>query len=260
MKDKKIYIIIVVFVIIIVATLIILNEAKKDTVRLYFLPLKDADASIIQYKDKIIIIDTGEKKDEQEIRKALKKFKIRKIDYLILTHPDKDHIGNAKYIIENYQVDKIFQTDYNKNSSLQEQLNKIIVEKNVESQILKEKQILEIDNLKITIYPPEKQYEDSNNNSLITLLEFDGKKALYVGDIEEERMEDILDKMPRVNLLKYPHHGKENKLAEEFIKKTSPEITVITGETPNEDIIRNLEQINSKIRLTCQQPVDITFK
>lgn len=237
-----------------------LKSSKNAELRLYFLPIKDADASIVKYKDITIMIDTGEEKDKKIIRAAIKKLKIEKINYLILTHPDKDHIGNSKYIIENYPVEKVFQTDYDKNSKKQEEVSKIILEKEIENIIVKEQYNIEIDKLKISIYPPKKIYNESNNNSLITLLEFNGYKALYTGDIEAERTKDILEDLEKVNLLKIPHHGRKNEQSIELIKKTMPEIAIITGEKPAQAILEVLNEIDCKIRLTAEKAIDITFK
>ena len=258
---KKIIAFILVAILGIVTFLIILkNNYQFYKVNFYFFPLQDADASLITYKDIVIIIDTGEEKDKEKIQKKLQNKSIKKIDYLILTHPDKDHIGNAQFLIENYQVGEIFQTDYDKESKLQENLNKIIEEKEIENKILTEEIEFQIEKLNVKIYPPRIQYEDSNNNSLIVTVEFNGRKALYAGDIREERMREILEDLEEVDLLKYPYHGRKNELSKEFIQKMKPKMTVITGENPDESIINELKNIGSKIRNTNERQVEITFE
>ena len=253
-------IIIVIILGIIISFIILKHNNYSDKVNFYFFSLQDADASLITYKDIVIIIDTGEEKDQEKIQKKLQDEKIKKIDYLILTHPDKDHIGNAQFLIKNYQIEKIFQTDYNKESKLQENLNKTIEEKEIENIILTEKIEFQIEKLNIKIEPPRVQYKDSNNNSLIVTVEFNGKKAFYAGDIREERMQEILGDMETVDLLKYPYHGRKNELSKEFIQMMKPKMTVITGENPDESIMNELKNIESKIRLTNKRQVEITFE
>lgn len=248
-------------VVMIIILFIFFISNTDNQLKLYFLSIENSDASIIKYKDITIMIDTGEEKDEKIIRETMNKLKIGKINYLILSHPDKDHIGNAKYIIENYLVEKIFQTDYIKNSETQEKLNKVILEKEIENVVVKEQYNIEIDKLNISIYPPEKFYNDSNNNSLITLLEFNNHKALYTGDIEEERTKDILKYLKKVDLLKMPHHGRKNSQSIELIKSTMPEMTIITGKKIEQDILQMLNEVNSKIRLTSSdKTIEIIFK
>lgn len=235
------------------------NNAIVKNVELYFLQLEDADCNIIKHQDKVIIIDTGEKKNQEKIKGKLNQLKINNIDFLILTHPDKDHIGNAKYLIENYEVKNIIQTEYDKKSDLQNEMNNAIEEKGIKNLILKEHQQINLDELQLEIYPPKEQYEDSNNNSLIVLLKYKNNKVLYTGDIREERMQNIMDELEKVDILKYPYHGRKNEYSKQFIEKTMPKFTVITGTEPDKEIIEKLESINSKIRLTCEQNVEITL-
>lgn len=245
---------------IITFSIILKNDNNSNKVNFYFFPLQDADASLITYKETIIMIDTGEEKDQEKIQKKLQDKKIPKIDYLILTHPDKDHIGNAQFLIENYQIGTIFQTDYDKESKLQDDLNEIIEKKEIQNEIVTEETELQIEDLRIKIQPPSKQYEDSNNNSLIVTIAYNGRKALYAGDIREERIQEILQDLEEVDLLKYPYHGRKNELSKEFIQKIKPKMTIITGENPDEDIINELKNVGSEIRITSERQVEIIFE
>ena len=260
---KKIFISLVIILVVVLGialVVLVLPNKNSNEVNFYFFPLEEADASIIAYKEKIVMIDTGEQKDQDQIEKELKNRQVKKIDYLILTHPDKDHIGNAQFLIENYEIGEVFQTDYAKESELQENLNKAIEERKIKNEILKEKTELQIEELKMQILPPNIQYEDSNNNSLIVIMEYNGKKALYTGDIREERMQDILEELEEVDLLKYPYHGRKNTLSRDFIQRTKPKMTIITGNSPDKDIIQELKNIGSKIRYTSEQSVEIIFE
>lgn len=262
MKKKLItstlILLIIIFIILVLS--IIDTRTNLENVKLYFLRLEDADCNIIKHKNKVIMIDTGEKKDQDKIEEEMKQLKISNIDYLILTHPDKDHIGNVKYILENYEVKNIIQTEYNKESYLQKEMDKTIENSGIENLILKEYKQINIEELQLEIYPPEKQYEDSNNSSLIVLLKYKDRKVLYTGDIREERIQDIMGNLEKVDILKYPYHGRKNEYSKQFIEKTEPKFAIITGTAPDKNIIEELESIKSKIRLTSEQQVEITLK
>lgn len=263
MKKKviiSIIILLIVIVFMLIVSMIINININPENVKLYFLRLDDADCSIIKHKDNVIIIDTGEKKDQEKIEEQMQKLKISNIDYLILTHPDKDHIGNASYLLEKYNIRNIIQTDYNKQSNTQNEMNKTIENTGVENLILKEYKQINIEEIKLEIYPPEKQYEDSNNNSLVVLLKYKDKKVLYTGDIREERIQDMIDKFEKVDILKYPYHGRKNEYSKQFIEKTQPEFVIITGTEPDESMVKKLNSIKSKIRLTSEQQIEITLK
>lgn len=88
------------------------NESiETGEYKVHFIDVGQGDSSLIQFPDgKNMLIDTGE--DTSEIRKNLIRYLdsvgVEKLDYLILTHTDSDHIGNAAYILENYEVDYIY--------------------------------------------------------------------------------------------------------------------------------------------------------
>lgn len=236
------------------------NNDNSAKVKLVFLELKNADCSVIQYENINIMIDTGESKDKEKIDKEMKKMNIQSIDYLILTHPDKDHIGNIEYLLDNYNVKNIIQNNYDKGTELQKEMNKKIENIKVNNIIVGEEYELNINNLFIKIKPPKKEYEDSNNNSLIITLKYNEYKVLYAADIQEERMNDIMSELENVDILKYPYHGRKNKYTKTFIEKIQPKYAIITGENPDEQVINELEKIKCKIRLTSEQKVEIKLK
>lgn len=235
-------------------------NTNSPSVNFYFFSLEDADASIISYEDTVIMIDTGEQRDQEVLQKKLQDKNIAKIDYLILTHPDKDHIGNAKYIIQNYSIGMILQTNYNKQSTLQTELNKEVEEKGISNEIVTKDLEIQIKDLYMKIQPSNIEYKDANNNSLMVTITYQRKKALYTGDIREERMQEILQEIGKVDILKYPYHGRKNELSKKFIQKTKPKITIITGKNPDEEIIEELKKVGSKIRLTSARPVEIIWE
>ena len=71
------------------------------------LKIGKADCIIINTGNKIVMIDTGEEENIDQIRDFMDEHNYNKVDTLILTHYDKDHIGGAKYIIEEYGVDTV---------------------------------------------------------------------------------------------------------------------------------------------------------
>ena len=76
-----------------------------------YLDVGQGDAIFIRFPDRTtMLIDCGLSNDENEqtIEEFFSDFKIKKIDYFVLTHPDLDHIGNARFILNNYKVDTVY--------------------------------------------------------------------------------------------------------------------------------------------------------
>src|SRR5690606_23501889 len=126
-----------------------------NNVELIFFGLGEADSSLIRNNEGVILIDTGEVHQSETIVNTLQRLGVEKIDYLILTHPDKDHIGGAYEIINNIKVDRIIQSSFRKGSALQETLNSLINEKNIEEIIPEVALHFNLNNIMVTVFPPE---------------------------------------------------------------------------------------------------------
>ena len=82
-------------------------ERQDTNFAVYYLDVGQSDCTIIICDDMTMIIDTGSKFRNIEIKSALFTLGIKQIDYLVITHPHDDHMSNASEIIENYDVKNI---------------------------------------------------------------------------------------------------------------------------------------------------------
>ena len=213
---------------------------------IYFLKAINADSIIIQSENANILIDTAEEKDNTTLALKLSELNITKIDYLIITHPDKDHIGNASFIINNYNVLNIIETSFDKGSNLQkifkENLKK---QSNINHIVLQDDYNFEIENMHFKILVPnESKYKEDNDYSLVTYLNIGKINFMFTGDIEQTRIKEQLEKENMdVDVYKIPHHGRYNNLSLDLIKKVTPEYAISTGDTDSE--ITNFLNANS---------------
>lgn len=251
---------VIVCILVISICILIIKSISKNSAEIYFMKLDEADCTIIKYLGQVIVVDTGEKKDEKLIKDRLKKLSIDCINYMILTHPDKDHIGSAKNIIENFEVQNIIQSGFDKKSDLQEELKKIIETKALEDIIVNDKYEIKIDDMTIEIYGvKDGEYKKSNDNSLVTIVKIGKRKICLSGDIEKERINEILKQssIEKCDILKVPHHGKSDKMSEKFIKKVEPRCAIITSKKADEEVVKVLKDIKSKIYYTSEYEIKI---
>lgn len=235
----------------------------------YFLDVGQGDCSIIisPFKRKIIMIDTGGKieyeKESWQIRNKkvnqgdtiltfLKSLGARKIDTLILSHGDFDHIGNAKYLLNNYKINKVI---FNNDSFNDLELNliKILDSKNIKYyQNIKE---ININNNKINIFN-SKLYNNENDNSNVIYFNYLETKILLMGDAGIKVEEDIISKynLKDIDILKVGHHGSSTSTSKAFIDTINPKYSIISvGKNnryghPNNEVLNNIEK--SKIYRT----------
>lgn len=234
------------------------NTAFKTTI----LSTGKSDCILIEIGDKVVMIDTGEDKNGEQIVDKLKEKGVNTLDYLILTHLDKDHIGGVDSVLSSVKVKNLIQANYEKDSKQYDEYTESLKQAGVEPVVLKEKMNLEINNAKISIQPASKSdYESSNDYSIMTSINYGEHRFLFAGDAEEKRLaEFISENTLKYDFVKIPHHGRYDKLTEAFLESITPEYAVITcsdKKAPNEDVLKILEKLNVKTFLTSDGDVVI---
>ncbi len=225
----------------------------------------EADCHLIKYpyNKNTILIDTGknEYKIKNEVIPYLKSIGIKKIDYLIITHGDLDHIGGSITLINNFQVKNVI---LNKGTftDLEKELIKNLNKKKIPYQI----NINKINLSNHTIYLLNNtKYNNENDNSIITYLTYQKYKFLYMGDASITTEDNLLENynLNNISILKVGHHGSNTSSSKDFISQINPSISLISvGENniyhhPNKEVINNLSKsriyrtdINNMVKLT----------
>lgn len=256
--NLKIFKVVIGCILIISIVILIIKSTNKNSAEIYFMKLDNADCTIVKYSGQVIVIDTGEKKDEKLIKEKLKKLNINCINYMILTHPDKDHIGSANDVIKKFEVQNIIQSGFNKGSDLQKELTETIESKKIENIIVNDRYEIKIDDMIIEIYgTKDGEYKKSNDNSLVTIIKIGKRKICLAGDIEKDRIKEIEKQslIEKCDILKVPHHGKSDKMSEKFIKKVEPKYAIITSKKADDEVLKILKDIKSKVYYTSNAEI-----
>ena len=201
-----------------------------------------------------ILIDAG-KNDYTIINGIIPYLKsrgIRKIDYLIITHGDEDHIGGAVALINNFRVDNII-LNRGECSELELELIDEVRNTNVINNVEK----IKVSN-NYLYFLNDKIYENENDNSNVIYLQYLRYRFLFMGDSSFVVEDYLLEKydLKNISLLKVGHHGSPTSTTKEFIDIINPKISLISvGKDniyghPNKDVLNNLQ--SSKIYRTDQ--------
>ena len=238
----------------------------KNNPYITFIDVGQGDGAFIHlpYNKSNILIDTGGKYNyniSKDIISYLKSESIKKIDYLILTHGDYDHMGEAINLVENYRVEKVI-FNCGEFNELEQDLIKVLDKKQIPYySCVKE---LNIDDNKLN-FLNNKDYDNENDNSNVIYTKLNNHKFLFMGDAGLEVEEDIIEKynLQDIDVLKVGHHGSKTSSDEEFINEINPKYSIISvGKNnryghPNKEVINNLN--NSKIYRTDEDG-SIMFK
>ena len=204
-----------------------------DPLKVVFFEIGKADAFLIYNDGAAILIDTGESESAEDILKYMEKKEVSTIDYLFITHFDKDHVGGASRIMENATVKQVYTSNYPKSSGEYDNFKSAINKKKIDASVLRENTEFEINGIKIKVNAPLQDIyseDPSNNSSLIIRIEYGEKSFLFMGDAMGERIKEYNSlELEKCNVIKMPYHGKYLPGLDELLKKTQPQYAVITS-------------------------------
>lgn len=231
----------------------------------------EADSMLISTPSKKvnILIDTGRGIDINNIIIYLKSIGISKLNYLIITHGDEDHIGGALYLIDNFKVDNVIlnKGDY---TELEVELITHLKNKNIKYT----NNINKIPLLGSYMYLLNtKKFSNENDNSIVTYFEYQKYKFLFMGDSSSKTEEYLINNynLTNISFLKVGHHGSNTSSSPLFINKITPKVSLISvGRNnlyhhPSKEVLTNLSNsviyrtdINKSIKIKINNKVKIT--
>lgn len=256
-KKETIIILVITFIIVLGLSLIYkFKEVDNYNFKIYFFNAGKADAILISKNNKYIMIDTGEESLSNEILRYFKENNITRLEYLIITHFDKDHVGSASSIIDNIEIRKVLQSNVPKDSEYYTNYLNSLNVKNIEPVTVTGNYDISFDDLAINVNGPSTTYEnnESNNSSLIVSIKNGENKFLFMGDSENARIKDFInDNKETYDFIKIPYHGYYLKRLGSLLENIDAKYGVMTCSSNlgcEEETINVLNNYNVKYYMT----------
>ena len=210
---------------------------NQFSVKISFINVGQGDSTLIRYKNKSYLIDTGGNLTmdlaTQCLIPYLRSQRIYKLDSVFITHYDFDHYGALDSLKRNFIVDNVY--DYNSIFPIQ-------------------KDNIKFNNLN-TFW--SETTENENDKSLVLYLEFCNTKFLLMGDAPSNIEKEIMKKYTiTCDVLKLGHHGSKDSSCIEFLKMVKPKVAIISCgkhnkyKHPNDETLKRLEQLKIPYRRT----------
>lgn len=236
---------------------------EEKNLKITFFNVGKGDAILIETENISMLIDAGYDDTAGVILDYLDQQEKSSLDYMVITHFDKDHVGGVDRVLEAVTVERILQPDYESDGGQYQEYQEMIKAENQQPELVTDTLKLSFDGVECLIYPPQQQaYEEEDNDfSLVISMTYGQQRFLFAGDCEKERLEELLSQTEfdlKHDLLKVPHHGRKEKNSEEFLQAVSPEAAIITcsEEEPGDDKVRKiLKQTGAQIFLTSEGTV-----
>jgi competence protein ComEC len=243
------------------------NPVSDDQTKINFLDVGQGDATLINMPNSMqILIDAGRDASVLDgLAKKMPKFD-RKIEYVLLTHPDADHIGGFENVLESYQVGEVIKTEKTSDSKLYGRILDEISKKNIPVVVPKPGQVFSFsggDQLKVfSPDPAEVEGFSSNDSSIISRFSSPNESVFSLGDAEVASQNEVLAKFPssdlKSDILKVSHHGAQSGLDKKMYEAVSPKTAVISvGKNnsyghPHQVVLDALNNLAIKILRTDQ--------
>lgn len=274
-KKQLFFLLLVVVLISVAAGISLYQEGREKPLTVTFLDVGSGDAALVEFpKGSVMLVDGGGFRDhafdvgEAVIAPVLLKKRIKKVDYVVLSHPHLDHLGGLGYIVENFRFKELWAGQDAYRDSLFQPVLRAAKKGGALCRVCSSATgPFMIDGVTVEILsPPEAggftsgSYEDVNNNSLVMKLVFHRVSFLLTGDILADG-EALLESMASdisATVLKVPHHGAAGSSSPGFVKKVSPSLAVIScrgggkRNRPSPRVVRTCRENGAEV-LTTEQ-------
>ncbi len=247
----------------------------NKTLKITHLDVGQGDSALIEFPGgKRALIDGGGFYDDSfdvgknVIAPFLWKKKIQKIDYLVLTHPDPDHLNGLKFVARNFRVEELWDSGQMSNSPFFLEFMTIVKQKGIRRiSLFRGDDPRVINGVVIQpLHPRRDAHRDlaetqkltPNNRSLVLKLILANQAVLFTGDIEKEAEAELIASGVdlRSRVIKAPHHGSLTSSTVPFLERVQPEIALFSGRPrrfyrlPNKRVLERYERLGARVLRT----------
>ncbi|MGZ8422101.1 MAG: DNA internalization-related competence protein ComEC/Rec2 [Nitrospira sp.] len=218
----------------------------EGQVRVTFLDVGQGDSTVIELPaGEVILIDGGATYERFDMgRSVVAPFLwnrgIRRIDHVIGTHPQLDHVGGLAWILAHVQVENFWTNGVVRHEDFWRKIEGALAQQHLQAKLAAEGELISTGtDCRMTVLSPRANRESSpatkseslNNLSVVTELKCDDRRMLFTGDIEREALARLTRSgtLGRVALLKVPHHGAQSSMEHDWLNLIRPQIAVVSA-------------------------------
>lgn len=238
------------------------GDKENGILEVHYMDVGQGDSTLIISDGHAMLIDAGNNNKGTTVQNYLQKQGVKKLDYVIGTHPDADHIGGLDVIIYKFDCGKILLPDYSKDTKTYEEVVDTLKAKNYKAIHPKVGGSYALGDATFTVIAPgNRKFDSANDYSIAIRLEHGNNHFLFVGDAEADSELEMLKSKQDLasNVYKVSHHGSKTATSEEFLKAVNPEYAVIScGEDnsyghPHAEVMNLLRSEGVKVYRTDEQ-------
>lgn len=242
-----------------IAVLFVKNSNEPQMAKVHMLNIGQGDSFLVETENGAqILIDGGRDATVLSELGKVMSFSDKKIDVVVATHPDADHIGGLVDVINRYKVGLFLTGDVYSDTDLYKSLLKSLKDKKVPSYFVRAGMKLELNTEKsesFSILFPDRDTHnfETNTASVVGRLQLGKRSILFTGDSPISIEKYLVNKNSKdldVDILKLGHHGSKTSTSKEYLRATSPDLALISAGVnntyghPNKEVLNLLKSFN----------------
>ncbi len=211
------------------------KSKSSEYLTVTFIDVGKGDCILAECGGCTLMIDTGYEETAESVLEHLSENGIERLDALIITHYDKDHVGGAADIVGDIPVSQIYLPDYKGRGGVYKSFVKVLDEKGISADNVSQDIVFSLGGVEYTVFASEIEYDDSgkegndNDVSLVVSAVHGNDSYLFAGDIEKDGIKSLVNKLDReYDVLKMPHHGRKASNTDKLLEAVGAKIAVIT--------------------------------
>lgn len=208
------------------------EEKPRQVLTVTFFDVGQGDSILVQCPNgRTILVDGGPRRAGQKVVSCLRDRGVRKIDLLIASHADMDHIGGLPDVIEAFHIDLFVDPGKNHPTQRYSDLLALLAQKNITYEPGRAADVHEFGKVRVEFLHPSNELDENNNNCSVVARVTMGKvSVLLTGDAEGRAEEEMIQRGHELKsqVLKAGHHGSRNSSSYVFLEKVRPEVVVFS--------------------------------
>ena len=234
---------------------------SDGVLEVHYIDVGQADCIFLRCDDKTMLIDGGNVEDSDLIVSYLLEQDVTKLDYVVNTHAHEDHVGGLPAVLAVFETGEVWCPVTEYASSCFEDFVRYADQQYLELTLPEPGAAYSLGEAKVTVLGPVKDYEDSNNTSIVLRVDHGENSFLFTGDAETEAEKDILEygMDAAADVLKVGHHGSDTSTCYRWLREVSPQYAVIqvgegnTYDHPHETVLSRLRDAGVTVYRTDLQ-------
>lgn len=235
--------------------------AQTNGLTVRYIDVGQGDSILITCGGESMLIDGGPNSSDGKSEQVIQKSGVKELSYLVSTHPDEDHAGGLATVLGATKTDNVLMTDATASTQTYKKFLAAVQKSGARTIRAKAGQNYSLGGAAFTVLAPLKEYDDTNDMSVVLKLTYKNRTFLFTGDAAKTSEADML-KTEKASLaadvLKVGHHGSDSSSSQAFLNAVKPQYAVIsvglnnTYGLPKADTLAKLKKIGATVLRTDQ--------